>query len=130
MADEKDTDHGELWDAVQQTPLANLQRSIQNYQDETQRTTDLIDAEGAAIEAAEFPHGTPREQLAQLIETQGYTLDRGADVRDWPADEQELHRRPDWGSFDIRAAAVQQYRREKLADALITAGWRPPEGTV
>jgi len=42
-------------------------------------------------------------------------------VRDWPQDEQDLYRSPDWMSFTERAEAMDIYRRRKAALALVTA---------
>lgn len=67
-----------------------------------------------------------RDTLAALINAQGYELDRGPHVAEWPVDEQEIHRTRSHRSFDERREAVQQYRVYKLAGLLIAAGWRPP----
>lgn len=71
-----------------------------------------------------------RDTIAALIQAQGYELDRGQYVGDWPDDEKDLHRRPEWPSFGHRAAAMQEYRRTKLADSLIEAGWHPPTEVI
>ncbi len=67
-----------------------------------------------------------RDILAALIVDSGLDLDRGPYVETWPEDEREYHRRPDWPSFFHRGVAMQEYRRNKLADAFLAAGMRPP----
>ncbi len=67
-----------------------------------------------------------RDTLAAVILGSGLNLDRGPYVETWPEDEREYHRRPDWPSFEHRAYAMQEYRREKLANDFLAAGVRPP----
>ncbi len=67
-----------------------------------------------------------RDTLAAVILGSGLNLDRGPYVETWPEDEREHHRRPDWPSFEHRANAMQEYRREKLANDFLAAGVRPP----
>jgi PTH2 family peptidyl-tRNA hydrolase len=70
-------------------------------------------------------------------------LERGNDVRDWPADEQELHRNGHsegsefWNSFDERHNAVVAFRAQKvivlLADQQRTAqeaAWNEAAGCL
>jgi hypothetical protein len=42
------------------------------------------------------------------------TLSRGNDVREWPADEQDLHRAEGWPSFSDRNEGVARYRARKI----------------
>lgn len=42
-------------------------------------------------------------------------------VRDWPQDEQDMYRNPGWLSFTERGEAMDIYRRQKAALAIITA---------
>lgn len=71
-----------------------------------------------------------RDTLAELIEGQGFELDRGPYVTEWPADEREIHRAYHWLSFDERRGAVQEYRCGKVADAILAAGWRRPARVI
>lgn len=58
-----------------------------------------------------------RDPLADLLAEHLY--DRGEYVRDWPADEQALHRDPDaWTDWTDRAGKVQQLRYRKAAAAI------------
>lgn len=71
-----------------------------------------------------------RDVLVQLLAEHLY--DRGHDVREWPADEQALHRADGWRSFSERNEAVRRLRFEKAADAIgarFTVLDGPPRGT-
>ena len=46
-------------------------------------------------------------------------IDAGNDVRRWPEDEADLHRNGDWLSFTERNQAVHDYRRGKVASAIL-----------
>jgi hypothetical protein len=63
------------------------------------------------MSARELLHQTLSESL----------FDRGPNVREWPEDERDLHRNPDWSSFTERAAAVEALRFQKAADAVLAA---------
>lgn len=83
----------------------------------------------ARLIARRTPPGD-RDALAGLIAGQGYDLDRGPRVPEWPEDEREYHRSSDWLSFEHRANAMQEYRRGKLADVILAAGVRPPARVI
>lgn len=78
----------------------------------------------------------PRDQLAELIADQGIDLRRDIPVNGWPADEAAMYaemapekhtaERVNWDRQEARRAAIQRLRCEKVADALLSAGWQPP----
>lgn len=48
-------------------------------------------------------------------------VERGNGVRDWPQDEQDLHRNGSFPSFSHRSAALRDFRRQKAARAVLVA---------
>ncbi|WP_280470980.1 hypothetical protein [Nocardia cyriacigeorgica] len=67
-----------------------------------------------------------RDTLDELISMSGLELDRGPRVADWPEDERNLHRSPGWISSDARRLGIQRLRRQKIADAILNAGFQAP----
>lgn len=81
-----------------------------------------------------------RDTLAELIDSQGIDLRRDIPFGGWPADEVALYTRmsPANHSPDrvnragqlARRNAIQRLRAEKVADAVLAAGFRPPARVI
>ncbi|WP_305780045.1 hypothetical protein [Nocardia nova] len=82
----------------------------------------------------------PRDQLAALVADQGIDLRRDIPIGGWPDDEAALYTemapekhtpaRVNWLGQEARRAAIQRLRCEKLADSLLSEGWRPPHRRI